>query len=366
MKRLLCIVGSMDAGGAETLLMKIYRKLNRELYQMDFCVAKQGKNFYEDEILQLGGKIYRITPKSKGPIKNLKDIKNIVKENKYDCVMRVSQNSLSALELLAAKLGGAKKLIFRSSNSNACSGMKTQIVHYLFRWLTILVPNIKFAPSTEAAVFMFGKRCVKKGKVVILKNAIDLDLFMFDEEKRRNKRKELEIDDKFVIGHIGRFNNQKNHKMLIEVFNEIKEKRKNAILLLIGTGELENEIKQQVKDLQLENSVMFLGIRKDIPELLMAMDVFAFPSFYEGMPNTVIEAQATDLQCVISDRITKEAKIIDKVQYLSIDKEKSNQWVEPILELSKVDARKTDIKSFRKSGYFIESTVEEFVKNIFG
>ncbi len=221
MKRLLCIVGKMDAGGAETFLMKIYRKLDKTKYQMDFCVAQKEKGFYDSEIFDMGGKIHYITPKSKNPIKNFLDIKNIVKKNDYKYVLRVSQHSLSNLELLAAKLGGAKKLAYRSSNSNSGGNKINMILHYLFRPIGNLISNIKIAPSQEAAEFMFGKKNFEKGNVIILNNAIDYEQFKFDEKNREEIRNEIEIkNDVFLIGHVGRFTKQKNHQFLIDVFEK--------------------------------------------------------------------------------------------------------------------------------------------------
>mgnify|MGYP001624405131 CR=1 FL=1 len=167
-KRILCIVGSMNAGGAETFLMKIYRNLDRTKYQMDFCVSIDSPGVYDEEIYSLGGKIVHTSPKSKGFIKSFNSIKNIVKTNKYKYVMRVSQHSLSGLELLAAKLGGARVTIFRSSNTQTGGGKLNRILHSICLPLTMLVPEIKIAPSTEAAEFMFGKNCVKKGRANIV------------------------------------------------------------------------------------------------------------------------------------------------------------------------------------------------------
>ena len=318
MKRLLCIVGGMNAGGAETFLMKIYRKMNKEIYQMDFCVAKQEKNFYEDEILSLGGKMHRITPKSKGILQNFLDIKNLVKENNYKYVLRVSQHSLSALELLAAKLGGAKILAFRSSNTNSGGGKLNLILHYIFRPIANKIINVRIAPSTEAARYMFGEKNVKKNKYNLINNGLDIEKFMYSEENRNTIRKELDIEDEFVIGHVGRLTKQKNHKFLLQIFKNFLSKNKNSILLLIGEGELEEELKEYSKELGIINNVIFYGVSDCINQFYSAMDFFVFPSLFEGMPNTVIEAQTSGLQCIVSDSVTKECKITDKVKFKSL------------------------------------------------
>ena len=168
-KRLLCIVGSMNVGGAETFLMKIYRVLDKTRFQMDFAVATNTEGVYDKEIVSLGGRIYHITPKSSGIIKNYNSIKHIVKEKKYKYVLRTSQHSLSALELLAAKSGGAKIRVFRSSNSNTTTGSNKQLIlHNICKFMPMLFANIRIAPSTKAAEFMFGKDCIKKGNALSL------------------------------------------------------------------------------------------------------------------------------------------------------------------------------------------------------
>lgn len=362
MKRLLCIVGSMDAGGAETFLMKIYRQIDRTKYQMDFCVAKEKKGFYDDEIKNLGGKIYHITPKSKSLIKNLKDIFNIVKEQKYKYVMRISQHSLSALELLAARIGGAKILAFRSSNTNSGGSKLNLLLHYLFRPIANKIVNIKMAPSTEAANYMFGKRIVKKNRYFLINNGLDVEKFKYSQENRQTIRKKLGVEEKFVIGHVGRFSKQKNHKFLLEIFKEYLKVNDNSVLLLIGKGELENEIKEYSKALEINDKVILYGVSENVNELYSAMDIFIFPSFFEGMPNTVIEAQASGLDCIISDTITKECNITGNVKFKSL-KESPKQWSDDIIANNK--NRSEEEKIFYDKSYDINSVTKELEKIIF-
>jgi len=362
MNRLLCIVGGMNAGGAETFLMKIYRALDKSKYQMDFLVAIEEKGFYDDEINFLGGKIFHVPPKSKVFLKNFKEISRIVEDNHYKSVLRVSQHSLSAMDLLAARLGGAKKIAFRSSNSSTVDeSNKEVLLHKLCLFMPKIIPNIRFAPSTEAAEFMFGRNSVTNKKAQILHNALDLNIFFYDEKGRNQIRKEFGINDKTLLcGHIGRFKKQKNHSFLIKVFNSLHGINPNSKLLLVGNGELEPEIRSQIKDLKLENDVIFAGVRSDITQLLSAMDIFLFPSFYEGMPNTVIEAQATGLPCIISDTITREANITGLVHYMSLS-DPLEQWADQAIKC--ILEKRIDTKSiFLKEKYDINSVVEEFTK----
>ena len=363
MKRLLCIVSSMDRGGAETFLMKVYRKIDKTKFQMDFCVSKQTPGFYDEEIKSLGGKIFYIPPKSKNPFKNFLEIKRIVKRENYNSVLRTSQQSLATLDLLAAKFGGAKKLIYRSSNAGLTGGKISIFINKIFSFLPKIIPNVKIAPSTEAAEFVFGKKSVKKNKVFILHNALDYEQFQFREVVRTKIRKQLKIDNKIVYGHVGRFNIQKNHEFLIKVFLEINKKNPDSVLLMIGEGEEKEKIKKMVEDLNLKNQVIFLEPKPNINEYLMAMDTLIFPSFFEGMPNVVIEAQATGLKCFVSDSITKEANITGLVKYISLN-QTSKEWANTILK-DKDFERKDTKKHFLKNKYMVEQITEEFIKKCY-
>lgn len=364
MQRLLCIVGGMNRGGAETFLMKLYRQLDRTRYQMDFCVASHTPGDYDEEIRQLGGRILYTTPKSKNPLASFWNMYKIVKGNKYLSVLRISQHSLSSLELLAARLAGANKVIFRSSNTQSCGSCFNRLLHHMFIPLAYIIPTVRIAPSREAAQFMFG---TSKG-VHILHNGLDTQIFKFSLDSRQKIRQELKAQDKFVIGHIGRFNFQKNHPFLLQIFAEIKKQRINAELWLIGKGELENQIKKQAELLGILDDVQFLGVRADIPALLSAMDVFVFPSLFEGMPNTVIEAQNNGLACLISNTITKQAQQTDLVHFMSLQ-DNFGQWANKTLEIYGLHAsqdRSCAAQELYMAGYDIKQVLQVFVSLVFG
>ena len=363
-KRLLCIVGGMNSGGAETFLMKLYRNMDKNKYQMDFCVFNPEKGDYDDEIQKMGGRIFRCTPKSLNPIKSFIDLKQIVKENEFDSVLRISQHSLSAMELLAAKFGSANKTIFRSSNSSTCGGRVNQLIHKVCKPLVKYIPDIKIAPSTEAAEFMFGRNCVQKNSAVILNNAVDVSLFEYSYELRKKIKEELRLEDKFVVGHIGRFSAQKNHKFLIDVF-KILARKENAMLVLVGgNGELLEETKEYVKKQGVEEQVLFLGNRSDVNKLLSAFDILVFPSLYEGMPNVVIEAQASGLPCLISDTITREADITGLVKYYSLEKS-AKEWATEAILQSKRFERRSYKQELYNAGYTIEAVTEKLIELVF-
>jgi len=360
-KRLLCIIGSLNTGGAETFLMKLYRGLDKSQYQMDFVVNAEG--FYDKEVKELGGKIYQIPLRTKHPWKSFWALKKIVKSNKYDSVIKLGNTPLSVTDLIAAKLGGAKIRAMRSCNALTNLSFKQKMLDSFLRPILNSVANVKIAPSDLAAIYTFGKKQFEKGNVHILNNGVDLDVYRYDEEARKKIRSEFSLEDNILIGHIGRFSKQKNHKFLLPVFSEIKKKRANAKLMLVGTGELETEIRNQAEDLGILDDIIFTGVRSDIPALLSSMDVFVLPSLYEGMPNTLIEAQATGLPCVVSRTITKTANITGLVDYESLD-DSVRIWCERILKSVQYPRKDTEI-DFLNAKYDILSIREKFVALMF-
>lgn len=364
MKRLLCILSNMNAGGAETFLMKLYRTIDRTKYQFDFCINVEEKCFYEDEIKSLGGSIYRIPTKTGNYNGFRQGLENLIKSQNYQYVLKITSNTIGFLELKIAKKAGVKVCCVRSSNSNDEGGLKAKIAHLAGRVLYSKYIDKALAPSDLAAKYTFGEKAYKDGKVHILHNALDLDYFCYDENARYDIRKELNIDkDALVVGHVGRFMVQKNHMFLAEVFRCIKEKENNAKLLLVGNGELQEQFKIKASELGILDSVIFTGIRSDIPNLLSAMDVMVFPSLYEGMPNCVIEAQATGLPCIIADTITKEANITGLVTYLSLNDSKE-KWARKAIDKSNRERINTR-GIFVKQKYEIEDLTKEFVKIVF-
>ena len=362
MKRVLCVVSKLNTGGAETFLMKILRTIDRQEYVLDFIVSADG--LYDEEVLALGGKVYKIPLRTERPIQVFKEIKRIVKENKYRYFMKLCDTPVGILDVLAAKAGGAKRITVRSCNAATNSSWIKERVYGLIRPFFNALIHCKIAPSTLAAKYTFGKNAVKKGEVARLNNGVDLNVYRFDPVGRKKIRDEFDIDDDtLLLGHIGRFSRQKNHKFLIEVFAQYHGWNKNAKLMLVGEGELKNEIQELVKRYQLEDAVIFTGVRRDIPQILSAMDVFVFPSFHEGMPNTVIEAQATGLPVVLADTITKEADITGLLEYRSLA-EPADDWAEAVI--SKMQIERTDhTKAFVDNRYDIQSVVEQFITLVF-
>lgn len=362
MVRLLCILSSMNAGGAETFLMKIYRNLDRNKFQLDFCINEKEKCFYEDEINSLGGKIFRIPSKSENYKAFKTQLFKLVNNNGYQHVLRITSNTMGFMDLKIAKKAGARVCCARSSNSSDGGGFKEKVAHFTGRLLYDKYVDVAIAPSDLAAAYTFGNNY--KNRTLILHNAVDLDVFKYSKEARLKIRNEFSIPENTkVFGHVGRFMEQKNHVFLADIFRSIKNTCPDAVFLLVGDGPLKEKFINKVRELEFIDSVVFAGIRSDIPDLLSAMDAFVFPSFYEGMPNTVIEAQATGLPCVISDSITKEANITGLVEYLPLALS-AEEWAEK--SISKAMAERIDTKeSFVNNNYDIESVTRAFEKAVF-
>lgn len=363
MKRVLCINNNMNVGGAETFLMKLFRNIDREKYIMDFCV-NMSENFYEEEIKNLGGRVFVIPSKSENLKEFKKQLTEIIKREKYEYVLRITSTGMGFMDLKIAKKAGAKVCSARSSNSSDGGSLKSLIVHKLGRLLYGKYVDVKFAPSDLAAEYTFGKKAYESGRAKILHNAIDLDVFSYKADGCKKVREEFGISDSTVVlGHIGRFMTQKNHMFLLDIFDEFHKKNKDSVLMLVGKGELEQQIKDRIAEKALTDSVIFTGVRSDVPDVLSAMDVFVMPSLYEGMPNVVIEAQSTGLPCVISDTLTREANITGLVKYLPLNVS-AEDWS---LEIEK-DCTKERIDTkemFIKNGYDIKGVAEEFTKLVF-
>lgn len=328
--RVLQVVTIMNRGGLETMLMNYYRKIDRSKIQFDFMTNRSERGDYDDEIEALGGRIYRMSPIKPGNYrKYFKELDEFFNEHKEYKVVHSHINENSGFVLRSAKNAGISCRIAHSHLSDLKFDYKYPFRIYARKNLKGNVTDY-FACSMRAGEWLFEKKIINSGKITILNNAVDSHKFKINEIIRNKVRKDLGVENKKVIGHIGRFNPQKNHKFLIDVFNEVYKKDKNTILLLIGDGYLKEKIQDKVKDLGLENGVMFLGVRKDISELMQAMDLFLFPSQFEGLAVVMVEAQAAGLKVITSTGVTKESDITNNVEFLDLKKEPS-YWADIIL-----------------------------------
>ena len=336
------IIGKWLGGGVESVVMNYYRHIDRAKIQFDFICDEDSTNIPYEEIEKLGGRVILIPPYQK-LFKYHNKLKKILKDGNYK-IVHSHINTLSIFSLFAAKCAGVPVRIAHSHSTTNKKEKKKNLLKQALRPFSKVFATDYMCCSELAGRWLFGNKEYDKGNVYLLNNAIDLDKFKYDEKIRSEKRKKLNIsDDTLVIGHVGRFVEQKNHRFLIDIFNEIHKQNSNSILLLAGQGPLMEEIKSKVESLGLEKFVIFLGQRNDIDELYQAFDVFCLPSLYEGLPVVGVEAQATGLLCIFSDDMTKETKVLDTTEFLSL-KQSAEEWANDIVKKQSKYKRK-DVKN---------------------
>lgn len=331
--RVLHVLGSLNAGGAESRIMDIYRHIDRSKIQFDFAIHTPEKCFFTDEVLELGGKIYTL-PKFKGinyfQYKNT--WKSILKKNR-NSIIHGHMTTTAFIYLKLAKKMEIKKRIAHARNSNKDSNIKKILTKLARFHATDLL-----AVSNEAAISEFGPKLLKQ-KVRILPNLIAYSKYSFSSELRQSTRQKLGILDQSVIIHIGRFHKQKNHKFLIKLFSAYLKINPTAVLIMVGDGDLLDVIKQKCIDLGIIEHIIFLSNRRDITGLLSASDCMVFPSLYEGLPGSLLEAQINNLPVITSDNITSEVKISERISFL--DSMSPNIWIKEINNYLKIDRKPT-------------------------
>lgn len=331
--RVLHVVTYMGRGGLETMIMNYYRHMDRSRVQFDFLVHRDFRADYDDEIEALGGKTHRLprlVPWGKGYLRALDAFFDAHPEYR---IVHVHQDCLSAVALKAAKEHGVPVRIAHSHNSSQDRNLR-----YLIKlWYKRKIPKYAthlFACGKDAGDWMFGG-----ADYTIVNNAIDAACYAYDRERAADMRRRMGIpQEALVLGHVGRFSKVKNHAFLIDIFDRISKARGDAYLLLVGDGGLRAVMEEKVRSLGLGERVVFAGVRDDVPELLQAMDVFVFPSLYEGLPVSLVEAQAAGLPCLISDGIPDACILTDLIEKVSL-REKAEAWAEKALAAAKQERR---------------------------
>lgn len=347
MKKVLQMGMTDNLGGIESFLINYYQEIDKRRFQFDFINIYDNLLYFQKEIEQLGGNVYKVPSYYKHPIKYLKVVSQIIKNQKYEIVHCNMNSAVFLYPLIAAKLGGAKLIISHSHNSSSDKGIMKELLHFINKHFISFFANYYLACSSKAGEWFYSKKILKSSNFKILNNSIDVQKFKFDQQARKSKREELQIQDStLVIGHVGRFNKQKNHVFLIECFEKVHLQNPDSVLLLVGIGPLQEDIIKLVNLKKLQNNVIFLGQRNDVEKLMCAMDIFVLPSLYEGLPLVGVESQATGLICFFSDKITNELNITSNVKNLPIDN--SDLWVENIMntELTTKERNKIDVGCF--------------------
>lgn len=341
----------MNYGGVEMVVMNYYRHIDRSKVQFDFFVLEESEIPQREEIERLGGRIY-IVPHYKHLVQYEKTLIRLFKENNYK-IVHSHMNTLSVFSLRAAKKAGVPMRIAHNHSTAGKGEYKKNLVKYMLRPFAKVYPTDLFACSHLAGDWLYGKNT----NYTVFNNAIELDKFVYNEQIRQKIRKQYHIENKFVIGHVGRFCYQKNHDFLIDIFEKVHEREKEAILLLIGEGELEDEIKAKVHRLGLDECVIFAGTCSNVNEMYQAMDVFVLPSRYEGLPVVGVEAQAAGLPCLFSKCVTREVKILKTTEFADfIDEYVDNMCNHA--KMKRVNAEKKIIEA----GFDIKTEAEKLLK----
>ena len=345
--RVLHVVTYMGRGGIETMIMNYYRQIDRSKVQFDFLVHRDFRADYDDEIEALGGKIYRLPPMVIWRRSYYKALNAFFAAHPEYRIVHAHLNCMSTVILKAAKKNGVS---VRIAHSHAFG------TRFLIRdYYRIRLPGVAtqlFACGKLAGDWMF-----RGAKYRVIPNAIDVDRYVYNPEKRREMRASLGIpSDAFVVGHIGRLNYIKNHTFLLDVFEKVKEQKPESVLLFVGDGELRQELEKKAETLGLRDSVIFTGIRSDVPDLTQAMDSFAFPSLTEGLPVALVEAQAAGLPCLISTGVPSESAMIPEVRRLELSLGAAG-WARHLLEWAELPRRDTR-EEIASAGYDIKTNVE--------
>ncbi len=349
--RILQVIGSMNCGGAENMIMNLYRKVDKSIVQFDFVVWTNKKAFFDDEIISLGGRIYRCPHYvGKNHFAYTKWWNEFLNEHKGEyTVIHGHLGSTAAIYLSIAKKYG----LYTIAHSHST---KSHLIFNVYNYPTRFIADYFLGCSQAAAATRYGKRIANNKNICkILNNAIDTQKFVFNQNTRKEIRKSLLIGDGVkVFGHVGRFDEVKNHIFLLTVFKQILKTYPESILILLGDGHNRTQIEKFISDNNMQKNVLLAGVRSNVNEFLQAIDVIVMPSLYEGLPVSLIEAQAASLPCCLSDTITKEVALTDNIKFLSLDSS-PEIWAKTAIEMS--DAPRCDMSQIIiNSGYDIDTT----------
>ncbi len=362
--KILQIFTVLNKGGAETNLMNYYRNMDRSQFQIDFLVHRE-TGFFEEELIKSGSKIFRLPAILPWKLKEYKKaVKAFFEEhNDYD-IIHGQCSELGVFIYEEAKRRGISVIIAHAHN-NRMDRDKKLVFRLMWKKRMRKSINAYFTCGKEAAENLFGRNLARYSYQ--MNNAIEVEDFQFNQEVRERKRKELQAEETINLVNIGRFNTQKNQSFLLDIFAELIKRNKKYKLFLVGQGELESQLREKAKQLQIEQDVEFLGLRNDVPELLQAMDLFLFPSLHEGFSVAFVEAQTTDIKAVISDGVPTESILIPENVTVIPLKNSAQQWAEKIAEINNFE-RKNVADLIKEKGYDIKENaqkLEEKYKKLF-
>lgn len=360
MIRILHVLGSRPTGGVGAFLYNYHQYIDKSKVQFDYLMFSDFKSGdYDEKVKKLGGRVYVLPALKHKRLLLLHDllIQFFAKHASEYNIVHLHTANLAFLVLKVAKKYGIEVRIIHAhatvySEKYLWKSWRNKVLWYIGKKYA----TNYCACSKAAGEFYYGKEAVESGLVKVIPNAIDLEKYKFNQAIRNKIRKSLQLDDTFVVGHIGRMSPPKNQIFLLKVFDEIKKTKANAVLLMIGDGPLRPEIEDEILKLSLTDSVILLGVRNDVPNLLMAMDVFVLPSLFEGLGIVVMEAQASGLKCILSDKVPVETNM-GGAEYISLQTY-CKQWASAILNCEKKHNRNSYLSNLIKNGYSIKESVE--------
>ena len=342
--RVLQVATIMNRGGLETMLMNYYRHIDRSKVQFDFLVHRAERGAFDDEIEAMGGKIFRMPPiHPRYFYQYYKALNTFFATHPEYTIVHSHLDVLSTFVLHAAKKHGVPVRIAHSHNTSfSDTGLRKAFKLWSRAHLNAQCTHF-FACGVEAGIFQYGQELVDAGKLTVLHNGIDTADFTFCRQTRDRLRREMGLDDALVIGHVGRFAPQKNHAFLLDIFSKIVKLQPSARLLLVGDGDLRPSMEEKAASLGLHDKVIFTGVRANVNELMMAMDLFLFPSLYEGFPVTGIEAQCAGLPVLAASTITPTAALTSNVCFMPLERP-PREWAQKAITMIKAAHENNRIK----------------------
>lgn len=363
------VLGEFRASGSSVMVWKWYENFDLSNLDVDFFCWIKPEDFYTNIISNNGGTCYFIKPYNNKPMRIImraKLLHKIVKENHYDYIHIHKNNAKTVLGIYLISKKYAR-IIAHSHNTNIRKSVTGKILHIICKYLSTNCKMSRIACSDDAAKWLYPPCILKNHQYEVIKYGIDVQRFLYNELVRDQIRSELDLDNKFVIGHIGRFVYQKNHSFLIDIFQKVHQMCSNAVLLLIGDrdeGEdLTMDIKNKVKALQLTDNVIFYGNSNKVNELYQAMDCFVLPSRFEGLGIVLIEAQAAGLKILCSDTVPREAKVTENLKYMSLNSP-PERWAEELLSYNDHYERKNTLRQIEEAGYGLKSSARR-IENLY-
>lgn len=331
MERILHILSQLKKNGSETFVLNLYRNIDRSKFQFDFLIFSDSRDGYYDEIISMGGRVFSIKSRRQSPFEYYKELDLFFSRHSNDySIVHFHPTTLTTIApLIYAKKYCIKRRIVHMHGAG-CPSLHNKLLHYINRLRINRIATDFLGCSKEALNWGFRHKSLPRSAKVIT-NGIEIDKYIYNPSVRNKMRRALNLEDKFVIGHIGSFNVIKNHKFLLEIFKTIKIHIPNATLICIGDGELLEYTKKKAKKYGIEDSVVFTGRRDDIPSILQAIDVMAMPSLHEGLGFALIEAQAASIPIVAASTIPKTVKLSENVKFLSLA-ESPEKWGNVIME----------------------------------